>query len=65
MVETITSPGLRNSGGFRQGHKFGFFDSKLHFSETLNGLFDRVHVGERNEKYPDIELGFYFAQIRV
>lgn len=49
-----------NSKDFRKGEKFGFFDDKISFSNTLKKVFSKVDVFERTE-FSKVKLHFYFA----
>jgi SAM-dependent methyltransferase len=49
------------AGGFRQGEKFGFFDSEEHFKNALLEEFSEVTICYRMEKYREITLDFWMA----
>jgi SAM-dependent methyltransferase len=50
-----------NAGGFRQGEKFGFFDSEDHFRMCLLEAFTEVSISYRMERYEGVTLDFWMA----
>lgn len=55
---------LWKSGGFRQGNKMGFFDSKTHFKETVSKYFKQVEILQRSESFLDYHLSWWIAICR-
>ena len=52
------------AGGFRQGERFGFFDSKDHFKNALSGEFSKVNICHRTVEYGNVTLDFWMAICR-
>jgi len=49
------------AGGFRQGERFGFFDSEEHFRNCLKEEFAVVSICHRMERYQGVTLDFWMA----